>query len=110
MSSSKQTKQLETSRVNAELVKLSYGALVAQLFRDYGQPAEVNKRLSTIGYNMGVRLVEDFIAHHSVDRLAISARFFSSMTQESEDHTRVEHFAARACKEKLLKLKFHFFI
>lgn len=54
-----------TDKVNVELFTLTYGALVAQLIRDYEDYGEVNAQLDKMGYNMGVRLVEDFLARSS---------------------------------------------
>ena len=52
--------RLET--VNSELLSLTYGALVAQLVRDFEDPKEVNAQLEQMGYNIGVRLVDEFCA------------------------------------------------
>jgi len=50
-------------KVNAELVTLTYGTIVAQLCTDYdGDYLEVNKQLDKMGYNIGIRLIEDFLA------------------------------------------------
>ncbi|KAJ4151229.1 hypothetical protein LMH87_011942 [Akanthomyces muscarius] len=50
-------------KVNAELVTLTYGTVVAQLCRDFdGDYAEVNKQLDKMGYNIGLRLIEDYLA------------------------------------------------
>lgn len=48
--------------MSAELLALTYGSFVRQLLADYEDVAEVNKQLATSGYNIGVRLVDDFIA------------------------------------------------
>uniref|UniRef100_A0A8C1BX31 Trafficking protein particle complex subunit n=1 Tax=Cyprinus carpio carpio TaxID=630221 RepID=A0A8C1BX31_CYPCA len=67
---------------NSELFTLTYGALVTQLCKDYENDEEVNKQLDKIllfrisllffhfsrGYNIGVRLIEDFLARSSVGR------------------------------------------
>ncbi|KAF1808212.1 BET3 family protein [Eremomyces bilateralis CBS 781.70] len=50
-------------KVNAELVTLTYGTIVAQLCADFDADyAEVNRQLDKMGYNIGVRLIEDFLA------------------------------------------------
>jgi hypothetical protein len=50
-------------KVNAELVTLTYGTIVAQLCKDYESDyAEVNKQLDKMGYNIGLRLIEDYLA------------------------------------------------
>ncbi|KAA6416135.1 MAG: BET3 family [Lasallia pustulata] len=58
-------------KVNAELVTLTYGTIVAQLCSDYDSNyAEVNKQLDKMGYNIGMRLVEDFFAKSGTQRCA----------------------------------------
>jgi len=52
----------EQRKTSLELFTLTYGAFVAQLVKDYESVDEVNKQLDQIGYNMGVRMVEDFLA------------------------------------------------
>lgn len=53
-------------KVNAELVTLTYGTIVAQLCKDHNSDyAEVNKQLDKMGYNIGLRLIEDFLAKSS---------------------------------------------
>ena len=53
---------------NSELFTLTYGALVVQLLNDLESVEDVNKHLDRMGYNIGVRLVEDFIARTSADK------------------------------------------
>ncbi len=56
-------------KVNAELVTLTYGTIVAQLCNDYDSDyAEVNRQLDRMGYNIGLRLVEDFFAKSNTGR------------------------------------------
>ncbi|KAJ8078964.1 hypothetical protein PM082_013248 [Marasmius tenuissimus] len=59
-----------TEKVNAELFALTYGALVVQLIQDYEDYAEVNKQLEKMGYNIGMRLIEDFLAKSGVGKCA----------------------------------------
>jgi len=50
-------------KVNVELVTLTYGTIVAQLCKDYENDyVEVNKQLERMGYNIGLRLIEDYLA------------------------------------------------
>ena len=57
--------------MNAELVTLTYGTIVAQLCADYdGNYDEVNKQLDKMGYNIGMRLVEDFFAKSGTQKCA----------------------------------------
>ncbi|MCJ1468619.1 transport protein particle 22 kDa subunit [Pseudocyphellaria aurata] len=58
-------------KVNAELVTLTYGTMVAQLCSDFDSNyGEVNKQLDRMGYNIGLRLVEDFFAKSGLQRCA----------------------------------------
>jgi hypothetical protein len=49
-------------KVNAELVAITYGALVSQLFRTKTDPVIIEKDLEKIGQNMGVRLIDEFLS------------------------------------------------
>lgn len=50
-------------KVNGELFSLTYGALVRQLLNDYEDCVEdVNTQLEKMGYNIGIRLVDEFLA------------------------------------------------
>ncbi|XP_034240118.1 trafficking protein particle complex subunit 3 [Thrips palmi] len=59
---SRQGARLDAKRVNSELFTLTYGTLVAQLLKDYENVDEVNKQLERMGYNIGIRLIEDYLA------------------------------------------------
>ena len=45
---------------------MTYGALVVQLIQDYEDYSEVNKQLEKMGYNIGTRLIEDFLAREGL--------------------------------------------
>lgn len=47
---------------------MTYGALVVQLIQDYEDYSEVNKQLDKMGYNIGTRLIEDFLARSNLGR------------------------------------------
>lgn len=53
---------MDSKKVNSELFTLTYGALVSQLLKDYDNVEDVNKQLDRMGYNIGIRLIEDFLA------------------------------------------------
>ncbi|KAL9262799.1 Trafficking protein particle complex subunit 3-like protein, partial [Drosera capensis] len=55
-------------RVNAELFTLTYGAIVRQLVTDLEEVDEVNKQLDQMGYNIGIRLIDEFLAKSNVSR------------------------------------------
>jgi hypothetical protein len=63
LSHSSDRPRTRVDKVSAELVTLTYGTIVAQLCKDYEYNyADVNKQLDRMGYNIGVRLIEDFLA------------------------------------------------
>lgn len=47
---------------------MTYGALVTQLLKDYENPDDVNRQLDRMGYNIGVRVIEDFLARTNTPR------------------------------------------
>lgn len=51
-----------SEKVSAELFALTYGSFVRQLLLDYERAEDVNKQLDEIGYKMGIRLIDDFLA------------------------------------------------
>lgn len=56
-------------KVNAELVTLTYGTIVAQLCKDFDSDyVEVNKQLDKMGYSIGLRLIEDFLSKSNIGR------------------------------------------
>lgn len=59
----------KTSKINAELFTLTYGSIVSQLCQDYHRDfKKVNAQLFSMGYNIGVRLIEDFLARTALPR------------------------------------------
>jgi len=61
-------KPTDHKKVSTDLFTLTYGSLVAQLLKDYENPDDVNKQLDRIGYNIGLRLIEDYLAKTSSPR------------------------------------------
>lgn len=51
-----------------DLFSLTYGSVISQLINDCDCVDEVNKQLESMGYNIGLRLVEDFLAKSSSTR------------------------------------------
>ncbi|KAL5147672.1 Trafficking protein particle complex subunit 3 [Glycine soja] len=54
--------------MNAELFTLTYGAIVRQLLTDLEEVEEVNEQLDQMGYNIGIRLIDEFLAKSNVSR------------------------------------------
>jgi len=65
---SKQASFRDNKKVSGELFTLTYGALVTQLVKDYESDEDVNRQLERMGYNIGVRLIEDFLARSNTGR------------------------------------------
>ncbi|TPX62841.1 hypothetical protein PhCBS80983_g00082 [Powellomyces hirtus] len=55
-------------KISAELFTLTYGSVVAQLLKDHENYLEVNKQLDKMGYNIGVKLIEDFLAKSGTNK------------------------------------------
>mmetsp|Transcript_16242 Transcript_16242/g.31453 ORF Transcript_16242/g.31453 Transcript_16242/m.31453 type:complete len:187 (-) Transcript_16242:422-982(-) len=55
-------------KINAELFTLTYGALVAQLVRDLEDVDKVNEKLEDMGYNIGLRLIDELLAKSGIPR------------------------------------------
>ncbi|XP_068241766.1 trafficking protein particle complex subunit 3 isoform X1 [Palaemon carinicauda] len=58
----------DPKKVSGELFTLTYGSLVAQLLQDYENVDDVNRQLERMGYNIGMRLIEDFLARANPGR------------------------------------------
>ncbi|CAG9859880.1 unnamed protein product [Phyllotreta striolata] len=65
---SKSSTRFDVKKVNSELITLTYGALVAQMIKDVDNVDDVSKQLERLGYNMGIRLIEDFLAKTNTGR------------------------------------------
>ena len=57
------SKAFESKKLVGELFTLTYGSLVSQLIKDFEKDEDVNQQLEKMGNNIGIRLVEDFMAH-----------------------------------------------
>lgn len=44
--------------------------MVSQMLRDFEIIEDVNKQLERVGYNMGMRLIEDFLSRSNASRCA----------------------------------------
>eukprot|EP00747_Dinoflagellata_sp_TGD_P165390 gnl/TRDRNA2_/TRDRNA2_186597_c0_seq1.p1 gnl/TRDRNA2_/TRDRNA2_186597_c0~~gnl/TRDRNA2_/TRDRNA2_186597_c0_seq1.p1 ORF type:complete len:219 (+),score=41.84 gnl/TRDRNA2_/TRDRNA2_186597_c0_seq1:77-658(+) len=56
----------KADKVNSDLLVLTYGALVTQLLKDIEDVEAVNAQLEKMGYNIGLRLVDEFLAKSGV--------------------------------------------
>lgn len=53
-------------KVNAELFSLTYGSMVAQIVRDYEEADKINVQLEKMGFNIGIRLVDELFAKSGI--------------------------------------------
>jgi trafficking protein particle complex subunit 3 len=60
-------------KANAELFALTYGSLITELIRDYETVEEVNQQLEKMGYSIGVRCVDEFLAKADYANMHIPA-------------------------------------
>jgi len=89
----------DQKRVSGELFTLTYGALVAQILKDVENVDDVNKQLEKMGYNMGVRLVEDFLSRTTTS--ASSSSSLSSSGQNGSSSGRCGDFRETSEKVQL---------
>lgn len=52
----------KTVSLNPQFLSLTYGAIVAQLVNDLESTQKVNEVLKSFGYNVGIRLIDEFLA------------------------------------------------
>merc|ERR1719263_2696623 len=53
-------------KVSADLLVLTYGSLVTQLLRDMEDVDAVNAQLEKMGYDIGLRIIDEFLAKSGV--------------------------------------------
>ena len=49
-------------KINAELLAFTYGSFVVKLIREMDSIDNVNRQIEVVGYNIGRRLIDDFLA------------------------------------------------
>uniref|UniRef100_A0A7S2TRZ6 Trafficking protein particle complex subunit n=1 Tax=Lotharella oceanica TaxID=641309 RepID=A0A7S2TRZ6_9EUKA len=52
----------QMEKVNSELLAMTYGALVTTMLKDFQDVKIVNQELEKMGYNIGTRLIDEFLA------------------------------------------------
>ena len=57
----------QVEKINSEVITLTYGSLMVRLIKDYEKPEEINDQLEKMGYNIGIRLIDDFLAKSCID-------------------------------------------
>merc|ERR1719331_1518171 len=56
----------KVEKVNSDILALTYGSLVTQLLRDIEDVNAVNTQLEKMGYNIGLRIIDEFLAKSGV--------------------------------------------
>lgn len=83
------TARTRIDKVNSELVVLTYGTIVAQLCKDFDSDyVEVNKQLDKMGYNIGLRLIEDYLAKSNTMKRCANFRETAEMISKVRIHGR----------------------
>lgn len=58
----------DPKKINTDLFALTYGSIISQLLIDCENVGDVNNQLDRMGYNIGLRLIEDYLAKSSSPR------------------------------------------
>ena len=62
----------QTEKINAELFAFTYGSLVVKLIKELESLSKVNETLEQMGFNIGIRLIDDFLSKNEVNCEEIS--------------------------------------
>lgn len=54
--------KLGPQKICSELLTLTYGAMVQELFEQYSSCCQVNEQLEKMGFNIGGRLIDEYLA------------------------------------------------
>ncbi|KAJ5080740.1 trafficking protein particle complex subunit [Anaeramoeba ignava] len=60
--------QKKIDKINFEIFTLTYGEIVTTLLKDYEDVEEVNNQLDKMGYSMGIRMVDEFLAFTGLNK------------------------------------------
>ena len=52
----------KVEKMNTELLTFTYGSLIVRLIKDFEKTEEINEQLEKMGFNIGIRLIDDFLA------------------------------------------------
>lgn len=71
----------QTEKINAELFAFTYGSLVVKLIKELESLSKVNSTLDEMGYNIGMRLIDDFLSKNEVncDKLSDTAEIIAKV-------------------------------
>lgn len=100
-------------KVNADLFVLTYGSLVTQLLRDIEDVDAVNAQLEKMGYNIGLRLIDEFLSKSGINACQdfrdtceviakVGLRMFLGVSGEVENWQFVEYSYMFPCEAWVL--------
>lgn len=58
----------DQKKINSDLFVLTYGAMISQLLIDCDNVDQVNSQLDKMGHNIGLRLIDDYLAKSSTGK------------------------------------------
>ncbi|KAJ3437555.1 trafficking protein particle complex subunit 3 [Anaeramoeba flamelloides] len=58
----------KVDKINSEIFTLTYGEVVNSLIQDYETSEEVNVQLDEMGYSIGIRMIDEFLAISEVEQ------------------------------------------
>lgn len=81
---------------------LTYGTIVAQLCKDFDSDyVEVNKQLDKMGYNIGLRLIEDYLAKSNTMKRCANFRETAEMISKVGQFLLCPmHWVLRICRRR----------
>ena len=85
-------------KINAEFLTLTYGSLMVRLIKDYEKPEEINDQLEKMGYNIGIRLIDDFLAKSCIDAPKTFDEAISIISKEA-----IKYYLGNGAKYELIK-------
>lgn len=86
----------KTEKINGEVFSLMYGSLVSQFVKDLDNAELINSKLEKIGYNIGIRLIDEFLAKSGITKCenfrdtaeviaCVGFKMFLGITAETKD-------------------------
>lgn len=83
---------------------LTYGTIVAQLCKDFDSDyVEVNKQLDKMGYNIGLRLIEDYLAKSNTMKRCANFRETAEMISKVRPLPSVDYHTLSPLQAELLR-------
>ena len=88
----------QVEKMNSEFLTLTYGSLMVRLIKDYEKPEEINDQLEKMGYNIGIRLIDDYLAKSCIDAPKTFEEAISIISNEA-----LRYYLGTGAKKELIK-------